>query len=212
MQRRRPDLLAAVLVAGIGAFALAAPGCHSGFTEPDPGRADAAAEGGGACVCEAPGPGASVAIPCSQAGCAGGVEYLCSSAGALLTLGGCGGGDDGGPAGDGAGSDGPCTPTCDHHTCGGPNGCGGTCQCLPGVPCNPDQTCGNGCTLVGKQTCVVGSTASASCCSDGYACQANDAGAALCCVTTAGSGQCAQSTDCCEYPKASCDTFTGTCN
>jgi hypothetical protein len=206
MTRRRPGLLAALVLAGLGVA-----GCHTGYTPQDAGGGDDASSDGGACVCDAPSAAGNVAIPCSEIGCAGGTQYLCTGSGTLFTLGGCGG-DDGGSPGDGAGGDGPCTPTCDHHTCGDPNGCGGSCQCLPGVPCNPDQTCGNGCTLVGKQTCVVGSSAAASCCSDGYACQANDAGAALCCVATGGIGQCGASTDCCDYPKASCDSFTGTCN
>jgi hypothetical protein len=200
---RSPAMLAVGLLA-----AAAASGCHSGFTPQDAGSDDAAGDSSGPCVCQVPTSAGEVLIACTATGCADGVEYICTGAAALVTLGACGDA----AAGDAGGDEAPCSPVCDHHTCGNANGCGGTCECLSGVPCNPDQTCGNGCTLVGKQTCVVGSTTSSSCCSDGYSCQASDAGTALCCVLTGSSGQCGASTDCCDYPKAQCDTFSGTCN
>jgi hypothetical protein len=191
-------------------FALAAAGCHAvGFAQ-DAGADDAAAEATGPCVCEASSSTGMVTIACAAEGCVDGVSVLCTSAAGLVALGGtC---DDAGPGDGGRADTGSCTPVCDNHSCGGADGCGGVCKCLPGVSCNPDQTCGNGCNLTSQQQCVVGSTSAATCCSDGYQCKARDAGPALCCTVTGSNGTCGQNSDCCDYPAAQCDTFSGTCN
>ncbi len=193
----------------LAAAALAASACHSaGYAQPE---ADAGADAteAGPCVCQAATATGSLVIACAASGCVDDAEYLCTSAGALVALGGaCGDAS----VGDGGSDGGPCTPVCDNHTCGSPDGCGGVCKCRPGVPCNPDQTCGNGCNLIGQQACVVGSGNPASCCSDGYQCKAGDAGPSVCCTVTGSNGTCGQSTDCCDYPAATCDTFSSTCN
>jgi hypothetical protein len=198
-------------LAGVTALALAAAACHSVGYAQDAGADDAGGDAG-PCVCEAPSATGTVVIACAVAGCVDGVETLCTSAALLVPLGGaCG--DAGADAGGEGGEGGACIPQCNSHSCGSADQCGGVCACPRGVPCNPDQTCGNGCDLTGQQTCTPGSTSAASCCSDGYQCKASDAGSAgLCCVVSGSNGTCAQSTDCCDYPLAQCDTFSSTCS
>jgi hypothetical protein len=186
-------------------LAAAACACHSAGYVQDAGADDGAAGSDGACACAVPGAEGGT-IACGQVECVQGTSALCS-AGSLIALGSCGDGG-GGDASEG----GACVPQCNNHNCGADDQCGGVCHCPPGLPCNANQTCGNGCDLTGQQPCVVGSTSAASCCMDGYSCKARDGGPALCCVVSGTSGQCGQSTDCCDYPQAQCDTFTSTCN
>jgi hypothetical protein len=196
------------LLAGGLLAALASTGCGRKSFPLDAGGGD---DGGDSSVCSCAAPGGSgvMAVACGKSTCANGTFYLCSDE-SLLIVGACGepldagGGGDGGPG---------CVPACSGSSCSAPNGCGGTCLCAPGLPCDPATgACGNGCQIVQAGIpCRPGADASSDpqdCCSDGYRCVTDDAGYAGCCAATsagdAGRGVCQSDQDCCDYPVVHC--------
>jgi hypothetical protein len=185
-------------------LALGSAGCRSSRSySPPSSDLDASDDAShGPCVCALPG---GTVIACSATGCVADRMYLCQG-GNLIPIDVCG--DAGASLG---GDDGGCTPVCTGRRCGD-DGCGGTCMCASGLPCDMTTgTCGNGCRLSGGDPCTPDAGASSdpyTCCEDGYECVTNDAGYAGCCATTstgdAGLATCTQDTDCCDYPSVHC--------
>lgn len=187
----------------LSSAACRSPKSYSPPSNGDNGSSDAST---GPCVCLLTSGGMQVAVACGGTGCADNMQYLCQG-GNPIPIDVCG--DAGAPLG---GEDGGCTPVCTGRTCGGSDGCGGTCVCGDGLPCNTTTgACGNGCHQIAGDPCSPDGGSGSDpymCCEDGYQCAPGDAGYPGCCATTsvgdAGLGTCAQDTDCCDYPSVHC--------
>jgi hypothetical protein len=192
------------VVVPLGLVGLVGASCHpKSYAESDGGD-----DGGddGACSCSL----GAANVPCNSESCVDGIIYECSAFGTTLPGGSCDSGLGDGEA-DGEGGPDNCISNCTGQTCNNIDNCGELCKCNPGVPCNPNGTCGNGCEGFAEALCLIDAGEATACCADGYQCQASDSGATTCCVVSGGVGQCAQNTDCCDYPKVMCNTSSGTC-